>query len=84
MHYHLTFLTLRLPGCSLASFPTWEEVRVCDVFDLEETIRSAGLAQTKSRRIKDILDKLHERHGAATLEYMRDMTTEDIKAELRQ
>jgi endonuclease III len=57
---------------------------MCEILELEDTIRSAGLAQTKAKRIKDILDLLHERHGRATLEHMRDMATEDIKAELRQ
>eukprot|EP00045_Choanoeca_perplexa_P006897 m.60156 g.60156 ORF g.60156 m.60156 type:complete len:247 (+) comp13839_c0_seq2:183-923(+) len=63
-------------------FPHWEEVRTSSVTDLEDVIRSAGLAQTKSKRIKAILDTLHEEKGECSMEYLRTMSNDAIKREL--
>jgi len=35
-----------------------------------------------SRRIKAILDTLHEEKGGCTMEYLRDMSNDAIKKEL--
>lgn len=65
-------------------FPSWETVRLTSREELETTIRSAGLAATKSQRIKDILNTLHEERGVACLEHLRSLTTEMVKTELRR
>jgi endonuclease III len=39
-------------------FPSWAEVRDAPVDELEDTIRPGGLAPTKSRRIKQILEAI--------------------------
>ena len=39
-------------------FPSWEEVRAAPVDEIEEAIRPGGLAPTKSRRIKEILEAI--------------------------
>jgi endonuclease III len=39
-------------------FPTWEEVRDAPVAELEEAIRSGGLAKQKAPRIQAILERL--------------------------
>jgi endonuclease III len=39
-------------------FPTWAEVREAPVEEIEDAIRPGGLAPTKSRRIKEILEAI--------------------------
>jgi len=39
-------------------FPSWEEVRAAPVDEIEDAIRPGGLAPTKSRRIKEILEAI--------------------------
>ena len=39
-------------------FPSWEEVRAAPVEEVEDAIRPGGLAPTKSRRIKEILEAI--------------------------
>jgi endonuclease III len=39
-------------------FPTWAEVREAPVDEIEDAIRPGGLAPTKSRRIKEILEAI--------------------------
>ena len=39
-------------------FPSWEEVRAAPVVEIEDAIRPGGLAPTKSRRIKEILEAI--------------------------
>jgi endonuclease-3 len=39
-------------------FPSWEEVRAAPVEEIEDAIRPGGLAPTKSRRIKEILEAI--------------------------
>eukprot|EP01147_Barroeca_monosierra_P009135 gene9135-1433_t len=63
-------------------FPTWMDVLKADIKKLEDSIRSAGLAQTKAKRIKDILAILSKERGVPSLEYLRTMSNEDIKSEL--
>ena len=39
-------------------FPSWEQVRAAPVEEIEDAIRPGGLAPTKSRRIKEILEAI--------------------------
>ena len=39
-------------------FPSWEEVRAAPLDEIEDAIRPGGLAPTKSRRIKEILEAI--------------------------
>jgi endonuclease-3 len=39
-------------------FPSWAEVRAAPVEEIEDAIRPGGLAPTKSRRIKEILEAI--------------------------
>ncbi|CAL0306833.1 unnamed protein product [Lupinus luteus] len=65
-----------------ASFPTWEHVLSAESKDLENAIRCGGLAPTKSSCIKNVLRLLVERRGKMCLEYLRDLSIDEIKAEL--
>ncbi|KAE9602608.1 putative uracil-DNA glycosylase [Lupinus albus] len=65
-----------------ASFPTWEHVLSAESKDLENAIRCGGLAPTKASCIKNLLRLLVEKRGKLCLEYLRDMSIDEIKAEL--
>ena len=51
---------------------------------LENAIRCGGLAPTKASCIKNILSCLLEKKGKLCLEYLRDLSDDEIKAELSQ
>jgi len=74
---HRAFASLK------AAFPTWERFRTAPSAACEESIRQGGLAATKTARIKLILDALLAECGELSLEFLRDMPTEEIKAKLR-
>jgi len=63
-------------------FATWEEVRTAVPAEVEEAIRSGGLAAIKTSRIQVILNQLLEERGECSLEHMREMETEAVKQEL--
>ncbi len=49
---------------------------------VEDSIRIGGLAEVKTQRIKTILSTVKEERGAISMEYIRSMADDDIKAEL--
>ncbi|KAL4633976.1 hypothetical protein ACB092_04G163200, partial [Castanea dentata] len=65
-------------------FPTWEDVLVAESKCLENAIRCGGLAPTKASCIKNILNCLLEKKDKLCLEYLRDLSVDEIKAELSQ
>ena len=65
-------------------FPTWDAVRAAPHEAIAEAIRSGGLSQIKSARIKEILDTLQERYGALDLAVLRNMDVPTARAELSQ
>lgn len=70
------------------AFPTWKAVLAAPPAKVEAAIKIGGLAQTKVERIRAILETiLAERPedcpgGEPSLEYVREMSTEEVKAEL--
>jgi len=50
--------------------------------DVENAIRCGGLAPTKASCIKNMLRCLLERRGQLCLEYLRDLSVDEAKAEL--
>ncbi|WVZ10205.1 hypothetical protein V8G54_014735 [Vigna mungo] len=64
------------------SFPTWEHVFGAESKDLENAIRCGGLAPTKASCIKNMLRCLRDRKGQFCLEYLRDLSVDEVKAEL--
>jgi endonuclease III len=54
-------------------FPTWAEVREAPVEEIEDAIRPGGLAPTKSRRIKDILEAI----DPLSLDWLADVPVEE-------
>lgn len=49
---------------------------------IEDAIRCGGLAPSKASCIKGILDSLSAKRGKLCLEYLRDLSIDEIKAEL--
>lgn len=65
-----------------STFPCWEEVLAAESKCVEDSIRCGGLATTKASCIKNILRCLLEKKGKLCLEYLRDLSVDEIKAEL--
>ncbi|HET91861.1 MAG TPA: endonuclease III [Chloroflexi bacterium] len=61
-------------------FPTWEAVRDAPQADLVEAVRPAGLGPTKAPRIQAALRAITEQEDAITLDFLRDMSTEEARA----
>jgi len=61
---------------------TWEAVRAAPVGRIERAIRVGGLARTKARRIKRILDIIHERYGRLSLAFLADAPLDEARAAL--
>lgn len=59
----------------------WNKVRVADVKDIEEAIKRGGLARTKSKSIKAILEKVYE-DGQARHEALKKEKEEGVKADV--
>ena len=60
-------------------FPSWEEVRAAPVEEIEDAIRPGGLAPTKSRRIKEILEAIGD---PLSLDWLADAPVPDGQAYL--
>jgi endonuclease-3 len=60
-------------------FPTWEAVRDAPTAAVIDSIRPAGLADTKGPRIQEVLKILTERCGSITLDFMAEMDVEAAK-----
>ncbi len=54
------------------TIPTWEEVMVTDQQTIADAIFHGGMSNQKSRRIKDILVAILDRHGALEIDFLRD------------
>ncbi|XP_057950750.1 putative DNA glycosylase At3g47830 [Malania oleifera] len=65
-----------------SAFPVWEDVLASESKCIENAIRCGGLAATKASCIKNILCSLLEKKGKLCLEYLRDMSVNEVKAEL--
>jgi endonuclease III len=60
-------------------FPTWDQVRLAAPDAIADAIRSGGLADSKAPRIKSVLEQIHEKAGKTSLDFLRDMPTEEAK-----
>lgn len=65
-------------------YPTWQNVVDAEVKHIENAIRCGGLAPTKAACIKNLLNCLLEKKGKLCLEYLRDLSVDEIKKELSQ
>lgn len=60
-------------------FPTWEQVLDARPRDIARAIRSGGLGDIKSRRIKQILRRVERDHGRLSLSFLRRMPAGDAR-----
>ena len=51
---------------------------------LEDAIRCGGLAATKAARIRAMLRGVREKRGVICLEYLRELSVDEVKKELSQ
>ena len=65
-----------------AQFPSWEAVAAAPTEALEKLIQSARFPELKAPRIKEVIRRIMERNGSASLDFLADMTTEDAQAYL--
>jgi endonuclease-3 len=63
-------------------FGTMDNVRVARVEDIEESIRSGGLANVKAKRIKSFLDEIYTRYGETSLEFLRSKPIDEVRETL--
>ncbi|CAN6164443.1 unnamed protein product [Urochloa humidicola] len=67
-----------------AAFPSWDQVVDEEGTRLEDAIRCGGLAATKAARIRAMLRGVRERRGKICLEYLRELSVDEVKRELSQ
>jgi endonuclease-3 len=60
-------------------FPTWASVRDAPEEQLIEVIRPAGLGPTKAPRIQGALRTITEQEDEITLDFLRELSTEDAR-----
>ncbi|GFP79948.1 protein ros1 [Phtheirospermum japonicum] len=65
-----------------SAFPTWQDVLAAESKCVEDAIRCGGLAPTKSSCIKNVLSHLLEKQGKLCMEYLRELSIAEVKAEL--
>ncbi|KAG0513646.1 hypothetical protein BDA96_10G120200 [Sorghum bicolor] len=65
-----------------AAFPSWDQVVDEEGKRLEDAIRCGGLATTKAARIRAMLRDVRERRGKICLEYLRELSVDEVKKEL--
>ena len=65
------------------ALPTWEQVRTAAPEVIEDAIRPGGLAAIKTGRIQAILQALHDERGECSLEHLRALPDDEVKAVLR-
>lgn len=65
-----------------STFPTWDAVLRAPADHLEEVLRPAGLARTRSRHIQEILRTLHHRQGGFHLDFVYQLSDQEAEAAL--
>ncbi|NPV53338.1 MAG: endonuclease III [Firmicutes bacterium] len=64
-------------------FPSWDDARRADVGEIRDAIKVGGLAQVKTGRIKQALERIQGEHGRLGLEFLKDMDAGDALRYLR-
>ncbi len=59
------------------AYPTWEDVAAADTRTIAQTIRPAGLAEIRARRIKEVLRKI-KKDGRYSLDFIRGWKDQEI------
>ncbi|MCX5999755.1 MAG: endonuclease III [Chloroflexi bacterium] len=64
----------------VGSFRGWEAVAEADVGDIASVIRSGGLAETKARRIKLILQEIRSRRGTLDIGFLGELPLSEARS----
>lgn len=67
-----------------AKYPTWHDVHHAPTEELVETIRPAGLANSKAPRIQGALEAIFQERGAYNIDFLEDLPPDEAKAWLQQ
>jgi endonuclease-3 len=65
-----------------AAYPTYEDIENAPIKGIIEQIHCCGLADKRAAAIKGILSTLREERDELSLEYVHDMSNEEVKKEL--
>lgn len=65
-------------------FPRWEAVANAKLHSIKSAIRAGGMANQKSRRIKETLAAVKARYGSYTLSALKKKSNDDVMEELTQ
>ena len=65
-------------------FPTWEEVRDAPPEEVNEAIRTAGLANQKGPRIQGVLKEISDQRGEINLDFLEEFSPEEARDWLMQ
>lgn len=60
-------------------FPSWEQARRARVSSIEAAIRSGGLARQKSKRIKTLLNEIHQQRGSLDLSFLKQAPLDEAR-----
>ncbi len=60
-----------------ARYPTWEAVRDAPLAAVQDTIRSAGLANQKGARIQQVLREITALRGELNLDFLKDIPDQE-------
>jgi endonuclease-3 len=67
-----------------ARFPRWEDALAAPVRSLASAIRVSGLANVKSRRIKNILRQIRRERGKLSLDFLHDAPVAEAREYLKR
>lgn len=60
-------------------FASWDDVRQADPADIEDAIRTGGLARIKAGRIKKVLEQIHSERGETSLDFLASMSDDEAR-----
>jgi len=63
-------------------FKSWEDVIDAPVSKIKKLIKVCGLADTKSKDIKEMISQIKKEHGKVNLDYLKKLSDEDVYSEL--
>lgn len=76
--------SLRAFESLIAAFPGWEGVAAADVRQIAASIRSGGLADIKSERIKRTLGEIQRSRGRLELDFLEALPLDEARGWLKQ
>ena len=76
--------SLRAFESLMAAFPDWESVAAAEAGQIAASIRSGGLADIKSERIKQTLGEIQRSRGRLELDFLEVLPLDDARDWLKQ